>query len=89
MSMGEPQLWRGELWRAQQLLDNLAIHLPRGYQQVTWVNLTGALKIITVDDRCSVQKGEFVWVRGGRLECGDIDDVAEAKEKERMRAGGR
>lgn len=82
--MGEPQLWRGELWRLPPLLDNLAIHLPHGYNKMEFVNLTGALKITTVDDRCTVQRGEFIWVRNSRLESGDIDDVAEAREKEQM-----
>jgi hypothetical protein len=84
MSMGEPQLWRGDLWRLQPLMDTLAIHLPRGYLRLEYVNLSGNLRITTVDDRCTVQKDEFVWVRDGRLECGDIDELAEAREKERL-----
>lgn len=83
--ISEPQLWRGELWRAQQLLDNLAIYLSFGFESIIWVHITGALKLLTVDDRCTVQKDEFIWIRDGKLESGDWDDWCEALEKDRAK----
>lgn len=81
LGMGEPQLWRGNLWQLQQLLDNLTIWLPRGYLRITYINLSGSLKIETDDDFVTVLKDDFVWVRNGRLESGDIDEIAEARKQ--------
>lgn len=87
MSMGQPQLWRGEFWQVPQLLDNLYILMPHGYTEIHFVNHTGALRITTVDDRATVQKGDFIWIRNGRMETGDIDDVTEARAKDKMQHG--